>query len=114
MASSDTIRFVGGDDLVEPFTISANGSPVDLTGLSVTGEIRWGGAVQIVLAPEAGLNIANMQADPIHPHGFIILTKQQTAQVPTGRVAKLRLHVTYPAGGGGYVLSSFDRYLDRL
>lgn len=109
---ADTIQFVGGDDLVEPFQITANGAPVDLTGAVVSGRVRSRvSQVSFDLAPGAGLEMSALAPTGTDPHGFIVLSELQTASLPIGAVSDVRISVM---DQNGLVASTFTHTLERL
>lgn len=114
---AETLQFVKGDELIETFLVEhSDGEILDLTGLSVRGVIRWKRHGRILLTVGAEIEVETMApvraADPVNqqPHGFFRLTEDQTAIIPYGAVAFLRMTVIET----GVTLSTFEYPLEIL
>lgn len=115
---SSAVKFVGGDEVVEPFLIeSSEGNIIDLSGLTVTGSIWWRGKSRIALTVIAGIEIENLfparnnDPDLQEPHGNIRLSEVQTALIPYGRISSLRMRVVTP---DSVTMSSYLAPLERV
>jgi hypothetical protein len=113
---ADSVQFIGGDHLVEPFLINAeDGSIADLTDVPISGSITWDEG-SIALASNSGLHLSNVKpdlaegSDPQEPHGYLVLTPEQTSALPMGRQTVFRLTVV----NKGLRSSTFQKYLERL
>lgn len=112
-----TVQLVGGDDFVHGFVIEdSDGEILDLSGYAVSGNVFWRGRVRVLLANGVEIDVQTLYPelapDPEvqEPHGYIVLTEEQTATIPFGAIASIGLTVNR----GGLTLSTFDVYLDRV
>lgn len=74
---------------------NADGTPINLTGYTVTASIAWA---------TTSLSLSVSVTDAVAGEAAISLTETQTAAIPDGRRSKLT--ITYTSGGG-------QTYLDR-
>lgn len=93
------LRFVGGDEVIEPFLLEAtDGEIIDLTEMQpITGGVWWRGRQRIDLTVGAGIEITNVRPARAAseatqtPHGKVTLTEVQSRLIPFGQIASLRL-----------------------
>lgn len=93
------LRFVGGDEVIEPFLLEAtDGEILDLTEMQpITGGVWWHGRQRIALTEGAGIEIENVRPARAAsgatqtPHGRITLSEAQSILIPFGQIASLRL-----------------------
>lgn len=114
------LQFVGGDEIVEPFLLhGSQGTIIDLSGLALSGGVWWQRRERISLAVGAGLGVevvtplpATTAGDvPQDPHGYIRITEAQSALIPLGQIASLRLKAV---NADGVTMSSFFAPLERI
>lgn len=107
----DSIRFVGGDDLIDPFQIvGTDGRIVDLDGATITGRIIYPRG-QVTLSAGAGLEISELLPSGDNPHGFLVLTGVQTAVLPLGALSRYFLSVLDKTGR---LTTTETKYLERV
>lgn len=112
------LQLVGGDEVVEPFTLhNTDGSFVDLATVTITGGVWWRGKERfpLVVGTNIILNVnlpvlADDPADQV-PHGFITLTEDQTILLPFGQIASIRV---VAVNGDGVTMSTFLHPLERI
>lgn len=112
-----TTPLVGGDEFIEPFLLEdEDGEILDLTGLAVTGWLRWRGKDRIALTG-AELDVRTMAperaVDPAvqDPHGFVHLLEEQTAVIPVGALTEIFMTVV---DDEGVTLSTYEGVLERI
>lgn len=109
------LSFVGGDEIIEPFLLeNSDGEIFDLTGMTVSGGIWWRERERMPLTVGAGLGIeitSLLPPDVQTPHGFIRLTEAQTALIPQGQVASIRV---VAVSGDAVTMSSYFYPLERI
>lgn len=116
-------QFAGGDDPRQPFLLErSDGQILDLTGLNVSGAVRWGGRSRIPLV--AGVQIEIQENAPERapaeevqvPHGYVqlrtILGVSFSDLIPVGNIGRLRMTVVRIVDG--VKMSTHDFPMERV
>lgn len=115
------LRFVGGDEVVEPFVLTnTDGSIVDLATVDfvMSAGVWWNGRVRIVLTPVDGIEISNDHpalagtGQDQEKHGDFRLSEVRTLLIPFGQIASLRIAVIRVLDG--VTMSSYLAPLERI
>lgn len=83
MTTPSPIKLVVGDDWSFPFTYKdASGSPIDLTGFTVGGDVLWPGG-KLSMTPPGGTAVLLDQSVPANKGKFVLtLGKSETLKCP--------------------------------